>query len=154
MKYIFVILILLIVGGAWCLNQAVRRARPRQPLSAFDHRPPACGGPGPAEQELRFDESGAIQDQPEGQVMDMFCKVTNPERTAIACDVHNGLQKWDITEMPFKVRPEAEDQQNLYRERVSIASLHTETVNIKLGLKAGTKKNSWLAGFVSAKELS
>jgi hypothetical protein len=68
--------------------------------------------------------------------LDGQCR-TNLPHDALQCDIHNGLVPWNITEIIFQVirNTDPENEHHDYRERVSIGSLQTETVNIKLGMQ-------------------
>ena len=89
-----------------------------------------------AEQDLPITLGGFIHNGPEDQKLDGQCG-TNITRDALQCDVHNGLMPWNITELTFQVirNSDPETEHHYYRERVSIGSLQTETVNIKLGIQ-------------------
>lgn len=88
------------------------------------------------EQDLPITFGGFIQNGPQDQLLDGQCG-TNIARDALQCDIHNGLMTWNITEITFQVIRvgDPENEHHYYRERVSIGSLQTETVNIKLGMQ-------------------
>ncbi len=50
-------------------------------------------------------------------------------------DIHNGLVGWNVTEVTFQIIRIGDDQQHYYRQRISIAPLQTEHVDIKLGMQ-------------------
>lgn len=89
------------------------------------------------EQDLAITFGGFIQNGAQDQLLDGQCH-TNLTRDVLECDIHNGLIPWNIMEITFQVirageKPEGEH--HYYRERVSIASLQTQTVTIKLGMQ-------------------
>ncbi|HLK34687.1 MAG TPA: hypothetical protein VKT29_16450 [Terriglobales bacterium] len=88
------------------------------------------------EQNLPITLGGFIQNGPEGQLLDGQCR-PNLTRDVLQCDIHNGLVPWNITEITLQIirTGDAENEHHYYRERLSIASLQTETVTIKLGMQ-------------------
>ena len=89
-----------------------------------------------SEQVLPVTYGGWLSGGPENQKLDGQCGVKD-YRTALQCDVHNGLPGWDITEITIQVvrAPYREDEQNYYRQRVSIGPFETATVSFKLGME-------------------
>jgi hypothetical protein len=88
------------------------------------------------EQDLAITFGGWVQNGPEDQLLHGLCGA-NLTRDVLQCDMHNGLMKWNITEITFQVvrLGDREDERHYYREKVSIAPLQTETVTIKLGMQ-------------------
>jgi len=86
------------------------------------------------EQELQITFGGFIQNGPQDQLLDGTC-TSDVMRILLECDIHNGLADWDITEVTFQVLRSGGDGRHYYRERVSIASLQTEHVTIRLGMQ-------------------
>jgi hypothetical protein len=86
------------------------------------------------EQDLAITLGGFVQNGPQDQLLDGQC-TPDPTRTALECDIHNGLMDWNITEVTFQVIPIGDDAHHYYREQLSIASLQTEHVTIKLGMQ-------------------
>lgn len=88
------------------------------------------------EQDLTITFGGFIQNGPQDELLDGQCR-PNATRDVLQCDMHNGLIKWNITEITFQVTRtgDRDDERHYYRERISIAPLQTETVTIKLGME-------------------
>lgn len=88
------------------------------------------------EQNLTITLGGFIENGPEDQLLDGQCR-PNLTRDVLQCDIHNGLIPWNITEITFQVirTGDPENEHHYYRERVSIASLQTATVTIKLAMQ-------------------
>ena len=106
-------------------------------LACTDSAPTAEPTPKPkSEQELVITFGGFLQNGPEDQLLDGQCGA-NPTREVLQCDMHNGLMKWNITEITFQVirAGDREDERHYYRQRISITPLQTETVTIKLGMQ-------------------
>jgi hypothetical protein len=106
-------------------------------LLACDESPRAAANPKPEpEQDLTITFGGFIQNGPQDQLLDGQCS-RNVTRDVLQCDIHNGLMNWNITEITFQVmRPsDPQNENHYYREPVSIASLQTETITIKLGMQ-------------------
>ena len=94
--------------------------------------------PGPKlepEQDLMITFGGFLQNGPENELLDGQCR-NSLARDVLQCDIHNGFMKWNIREITFQVirTGDAENERHYYRERVSIESLQTQTVTIKLGM--------------------
>lgn len=79
---------------------------------------------------------GGLQNGPQDELLNGQCS-PNLSRDVLQCDIHNGLMKWNITEITFQVirGGDPENEHHYYRERASIASLQTETITIKLGMQ-------------------
>jgi hypothetical protein len=107
-------------------------------LLACDDSPRASSAkPEPEpEQDLAITFGGFIQNGPEDQLLDGQCSA-NLSRDVLQCDIHNGLMKWNVTEITFQVirTGDPDNEHHYYRERASIASLQTETITIKLGMQ-------------------
>jgi hypothetical protein len=88
------------------------------------------------EQDLTITFGGFLQNGPKDELLNGQCQA-NPTRDVLQCDMHNGLMKWNITEITFQVirTGDREDEHHYYRQRISIAPLQTETVTIKLGMQ-------------------
>ncbi|MBZ5682236.1 MAG: hypothetical protein LAO24_19255 [Acidobacteriia bacterium] len=106
-------------------------------LACTDGAPSAESSPkAKPEQDLAITFGGFVQNGPEDQLLDGQCQA-NLTRDVLQCDMHNGLMKWNITEIAFQVirTGDREDERHYYRQRISIAPLQTETVTIKLGMQ-------------------
>jgi hypothetical protein len=106
-------------------------------LACTNSAPSAESIPKPKpEQDLAITFGGFVQNGPEDQLLDGQCQA-NPARDVLLCDMHNGLMKWNITEITFQVirTGDREDERHYYRQRIAIAPLQTETVTIKLGMQ-------------------
>jgi hypothetical protein len=103
---------------------------------ACETTPPVESSSPKPEQELAITFGGFIKDGPENELLDGQCG-ENVTRDVLECDIHNGLMKWNITEITFQVmrRDDKDGERHYYRERISIAPLQTETVTIKLGME-------------------
>lgn len=101
---------------------------------ACDTTPP-IQKPAP-EQALVITFGGFLQNGPQDELLDGQCGL-NQTRDVLQCDIHNGLMKWNISEITFQVIRigDPENEHHYYRERVSIESLQTETFTIKLGMQ-------------------
>jgi hypothetical protein len=88
------------------------------------------------EQDLTMTFGGFLQNGPQDELLDGQCS-RNATRDVLQCDVHNGLMKWNISEITFQVirTGDPENERHYYRQRVSIAPLQTETMVIKLGMR-------------------
>lgn len=105
-------------------------------LACNDSRSSAAIPKSRREEDLTITFGGFLQNGPEDQRLDGRC-TPNPARDILQCDVHNGLEKWHVTEVTFQVvRPgDKDDDRHYYRERVSIEPLETETASFKLGMQ-------------------
>jgi hypothetical protein len=88
------------------------------------------------EQELQITFGGFIQNGPEDQLLDGQC-VSDAARNVLGCDIHNGFVNWNITEVTFQVilTGDVQHHPHYYRERMSIAPLKTEHVDIRLAMQ-------------------
>jgi hypothetical protein len=88
------------------------------------------------DQALRITFGGFIENQPERGKLEGVCG-TDATRNVLNCDIHNGLLDWTITEITMAVTqsPYNEDDTKYYREAVSIESLKTGHISIRLGLQ-------------------
>jgi len=86
------------------------------------------------EQDLKITYGGFIQNGPQDQLLDGVCG-TDVTRNNVNCDIHNGLVGWNVTEVTFQIIRIGDDQQHYYRQRISIAPLQTEHVDIRLGMQ-------------------
>jgi hypothetical protein len=95
---------------------------------------PSKPQPSPVEQTLPITFGGFLQNGDEHQTLDGICK-TDETRTAMTCDVHNGLLQWKITELVIRISwyPYSDRDVGEYRERISIEPLQTGTVTFRLG---------------------
>jgi len=89
---------------------------------------------GTPEQDLRITYGGFVQNGPQDQILDGVCG-TDVTRNNVTCDIHNGLEGWNVTEVTFQIIRTGDDQQHYYRQRISIAPLQTEHVDIRLGMQ-------------------
>jgi hypothetical protein len=87
-----------------------------------------------SEQSLAITLGGFVQNGPQDQLIDGQC-TPDTTRTVLECDMHNGLMDWNITEVTFQVISTGDDQHHYYREQLSIRSLQTEHVTIRLGMQ-------------------
>ena len=72
-------------------------------LACTDSAPSAESNPKPnPEQDLVITFGGFLQNGPEDQLLDGQCQA-NPAKDVLQCDMHNGLMKWNITEITFQV---------------------------------------------------
>jgi hypothetical protein len=107
---------------------------------ACDESPRAASNPKPEpEQDLVITFGGFLQNGPQDELLNGQCG-PNLSRDVLQCDIHNGLMKWNITEITFQVirGGDPENEHHYYRERASIASLQTETITVKLGMQLPT----------------
>lgn len=89
-----------------------------------------------AEENLQLTFGGFPVGHPEEGKIEGVC-TPNPARNALNCDIYNGLTDWDVTEVRIAVTWAPYDGENkrFFNERVSIASLQTERISIRLGLQ-------------------
>jgi hypothetical protein len=89
-----------------------------------------------AEQDLRITFGGFVENHPEGGQLGGVCG-TDTTRNVLNCDIYNGLLEWTVTEITLAVTwsPYRDDDKRYYRVRLSIESLKTERVSVRLGLQ-------------------
>jgi hypothetical protein len=85
-------------------------------------------------QDLRITLGGFVENHPEGGILKGVCG-TDDTRNVLNCDIHNGLLNWTVTEITIGVTwtPYKDDDVAYYKETVSIESLKTGQVSIRLG---------------------
>ena len=90
----------------------------------------------PKEQELPITVGGFIENHPERGTLNGVCG-TDVTRNVLNCDIYNGLLDWTVTEITLGVTwaPDNDNDKRYYREGVSIESLKTSQVSIRLGLQ-------------------
>jgi len=106
-------------------------------LACEEVKPPTATAPKEIpEQDLKITYGGFVQNGPQDQLLDGVCG-TDVTRNNVDCDVHNGLIDWNVTEVTFQIirTGDKDDQQHYYRERVSIPTLQTQHVSIRLGMQ-------------------
>jgi hypothetical protein len=121
----------------WCSSIVLAGLPALLALACVENTPRSQSNSKPEpEQDLEITFGRFIQNGPEDQRLDGQCS-TNLTRDVVQCDTHNGLMKWNITEITFQVirTGDPENEHHYYRERASIASLQTETITIKLGMQ-------------------
>jgi len=86
--------------------------------------------------DLHLTLGGFREGHPDDGTLDGVCTL-NISRTAMDCDVYNGISGWIVTEVTLVVTwsPYTHNDKRFYSERVSIAPLKTERISIKLGLQ-------------------
>ncbi len=90
----------------------------------------------PKDQELPITVGGFIENHPERGTLNGVCG-TDATRNVLNCDIYNGLLDWTVTEITLGVTwaPYNDDDKRYYRESVSIESMKTSQVSIRLGLQ-------------------
>jgi hypothetical protein len=90
----------------------------------------------PQEQDLRITLGGFIENHPDRGVLGGVCG-TDTTRNVLNCDIYNGLLDWTVTEITLVVTwlPYNDDDKRYYREAVSIESLKTSPLSVRLGLQ-------------------
>lgn len=120
----------------------------------------------PQEQDLRITLGGFIENHPERGALGGVCG-TDTTRNVLNCDIYNGLLDWAVTEITLVVTwlPYDDNNKRYYREPVSIGSLKTSPVSVRLGLQlpladvvkrrngAPTTMKHWAWAIVGAKGL-
>jgi hypothetical protein len=102
---------------------------------ACDESPTRVATPGEEPgQDLRITYGGFVQNGPQDQLLDGVCG-TDVTRHKVNCDIHNGLVGWNVTELTFQIIRIGDDEQHYCRQRISIAPLQTEHVDISLGMQ-------------------
>ena len=88
------------------------------------------------QQDLRITLGGFIENHPERGVLGGVCG-TDTTRNVLNCDIYNGLLDWTVTEITLMVGwlPYKDNDKRYYREPVSIESLKTSPVSVRLGLQ-------------------
>jgi hypothetical protein len=88
----------------------------------------------PPEQNLRITFGGFLDGGDENQKIEGTCSIDDT-RSALTCDIYNGLPKWQITSLIIRVTwaPYSQDDVRDFQERVTIRPLTTGTVRFKLG---------------------
>lgn len=80
----------------------------------------------PPDQELQLTMGGFLPNGPEDEKVDGICS-PGPTRSALECDIHNGLPNWRLTKVTFVVTwaPYGDDDKKYYRVPISIEPLAT-----------------------------
>ncbi len=89
-----------------------------------------------ADQDLRITFGGFVGDHPEGGKLEGICG-PDDTRSALDCDIYNGLVDWTVTEIVLAVvwSPYEDENKRYVRVSVSIEPLKTERVSVRLGLQ-------------------
>ena len=91
------------------------------------------------EQNLRITFGGFLDGGDENQKIEGTCSIDDT-RSALTCDIYNGLPRWQITALIIRVTwaPYSQGDVRDFQERVMIRPLTTGTVRFKLGKQLPT----------------
>lgn len=91
--------------------------------------------PKSVERQITLTYGGFISGGDENQKVEGIC-TPSADRTALQCDIYNGLPEWKLTVVALRIARSAPDiDTHEYHMRVSIPPMTTQTVTIKLGLR-------------------
>jgi hypothetical protein len=88
------------------------------------------------ESNLRITFGGFIDGGDENERIEGVCR-PDVSRTSLSCDMHNGLSRWRVTELVFRIArsPYSEQDARDIRTQVTISPMSTESVIVKLGMR-------------------
>jgi len=113
----------------------------------------------PPEQDLRITYGGFLDGGDHNQKIEGTCS-TDDTRSALTCDIYNGLPKWQVTALIIRVTwaPYSQADVRDFSERDTIQPLTTGTVRFKLGKQlpadevfSGRRLSHWSWLIVGAK---
>jgi len=105
-----------------------------------------------AEQDIKLTYDGYVENGDKQQRIEGTCS-TDDTRTAVNCDLYNGLPDWTITEATIRVtwKPYSVHDVRDFRQRVSISPLTTASTSFRVGHQLPPDWNGWVWLVVGAK---